>query len=123
MTLFAIAVALAATATSSAQISAQSGSANLNTALGKLDVYIREALDRTRVPGLAVAVVYNDQVVFQKGYGERKVGEAAKVDPDTVFEIASMSKPISSTIVAGLVGDGVVDWDDRIAELDPTFRL
>ena len=95
----------------------------VNTALTQLDSYIRSSLDQTKVPGISVAVVYNDQVVFLRGYGIRKVGESAAVDPDTVFEIASVSKPIASTILASLVGQGRISWDDRIADLDPTFRL
>jgi CubicO group peptidase (beta-lactamase class C family) len=67
--------------------------------------------------------VYDDKVVFLRGYGVRKVGETPRVDPDTVFEIASVSKPIASTIIASLVGQGKVAWDDRIVDLDPSFRL
>ena len=95
----------------------------VNSALTQLDSYIRASLDKTKVPGVAVAVVYNDQVVFLRGYGVRKVGETPMVDPDTVFEIASVSKPIASTILASLVGEGKVAWDDRIVDLDPSFLL
>jgi CubicO group peptidase (beta-lactamase class C family) len=102
---------------------ASSGSGNIGTALTKLDAFVDEAMEKTRIPGLAVAVVYNDQVVLIKGYGVRKLGNLAKVDPDTVFEIASVSKPIASTIVASLVGSGEVSWDDRIETLDPDFEL
>ena len=100
-----------------------SSSDNIRMALTKLNTFIGEAMQKTKVPGLAVAVVYRDQVVFLKGYGFRKLGESAKVDPDTVFEIASLSKPIASTIVASLVGAGKVSWDDRIETLDPGFAL
>ncbi|MCU1224506.1 MAG: beta-lactamase [Edaphobacter sp.] len=95
----------------------------VNAALAQLDPYIRSSLDKTRVPGISVAVVYNDQVIFLRGYGVRKVGETAEVDPDTVFEIASLSKPIASTILASLVGEGKIGWNDRIVDLDPGFRL
>ncbi len=70
-----------------------------------------------------MAVVHNDRVLFLKGYGVRKYGEPAPVDRDTVFEIASVSKPIASTILASLAGQGKIRWDDRIADLDPAFRL
>ena len=100
-----------------------SSSGNITTALTKLDAFVTEAMAKTKVPGLAVAVVYKGQVVFLKGYGVRKLGEPAKIDPDTVFEIASVSKPIASTIVASLVGTGEVSWDDRIEALDPGFAL
>jgi CubicO group peptidase (beta-lactamase class C family) len=96
---------------------------NIQTALSKLDTFISDTMQKTKLPGLAVGVVYQGRVVFLKGYGVRKVGEPAKVDPDTVFEIASVSKPLASTIVASLVGSGVVSWDDRIQALDPDFEL
>jgi CubicO group peptidase (beta-lactamase class C family) len=100
-----------------------SSSGNISTALTKLDAFISDGMQKTGVPGLSVAVVYQGRVVFLKGYGVRKLGEPAKVDPDTVFEIASVSKPIASTIVASLVGTGKVSWDDRIQALDPEFEL
>ena len=99
----------------------------MNAALKKLDAFIKETMTKTKVPGLAVAVVYiqktGDEKVFARGYGVRRLGEPAKVDADTVIEIASVSKPIASTIVASLVGTGNVSWDDRIAVLDPEFAL
>ena len=100
-----------------------SGPGDIGTALTKLDAFICQALPKTHVPGLAVAVVYKGQVSFLRGYGVRKLGSPEKVDPDTVFEIASLSKPIASTIVASLVGAGEVSWDDKIEELDPSFEL
>jgi CubicO group peptidase (beta-lactamase class C family) len=99
------------------------GSGNINTALKQLDTFAASTLQKTNLPGLAVAVVYKGQVVFMKGYGVRKLGDPAKVDPDTVFEIASVSKPIASTIVASLVGTGELSWDSRIHDLDPGFAL
>lgn len=99
-------------------------SGNIQVAVSKLDPYICDIMHKTGVPGLAVAVVYQGQVVFIKGYGIRRLGDDRdKVNPDTVFEIASVSKPIASTIVASLVGQGEVSWDDRIQSLDPDFKL
>jgi CubicO group peptidase (beta-lactamase class C family) len=80
-------------------------------------------MTKTGVPGLAVAIVYRDRVVYLKGFGVRKAGESAQVNANTVFQLASVSKPIASTIVASLVGRHEVEWDDRIAVLDPAFRL
>jgi CubicO group peptidase (beta-lactamase class C family) len=108
--------------TGSSQLSTVSAQ-SVDSALAQLDAYIRSALSTTKVPGVAVAVVYSDQVVFLRGYGIRKVGASEAVDPDTVFEVASLSKPISSTVLASLVGQGKIGWDDRIADLDPDFKL
>src|SRR5262249_48685281 len=73
--------------------------------------------------GLSIAVVYEDQVVYLKGFGLREMGKTETVDADTVFQIASLSKPVSSTVIARLVSDGIVSWDSKIADLDPGFRL
>jgi CubicO group peptidase (beta-lactamase class C family) len=107
----------------SAAAAAGSSGPDLTNALNQLDSYVKSALGKTQVPGAAVAVVYKDQVVFLKGYGVRRVGTNLPIDPDTVFEIASFSKPISSTVVAAAVGRGEVSWDSRIKDLDPEFAL
>src|ERR1700737_3757850 len=75
----------------------------VNWAAQWLNHFAEDGLRRTGVPGMAITVVYKDQVVFLQGYGVRKVGEAAAVDPDTVFQLASVSKPITATILARLV--------------------
>jgi CubicO group peptidase (beta-lactamase class C family) len=62
-------------------------------------------------------------VVYLGGFGVREAGKAPKVDADTVFQLASFSKPIAATIVAALVSDGAIAWDSKIADLDPMFRL
>ncbi|WP_446745523.1 serine hydrolase [Silvibacterium acidisoli] len=108
-------------------------SSDIHTALNKLDTCICDTMKKTKLPGLAVGVVYQGRVVYLKGYGVRKLKpgapvepckvESDAVDPDTVFEIASVSKPLASTIVASLVGVGEVSWDDRIQSLDPDFAL
>jgi CubicO group peptidase (beta-lactamase class C family) len=107
----------------SAQTQSPISAEHVNSALADLDSYIRSSLGTTKVPGLAVAVVYNGTVIFLRGYGIRKVGEPAQIDPDTVFEIASFSKPIASSILASLVGEGKIGWDDHIVDLDPNFQL
>ncbi|MEP7271584.1 MAG: serine hydrolase domain-containing protein, partial [Acidobacteriota bacterium] len=89
----------------------------------QLETTIAQALKATGVPGVAVAIVDRDKVVYIKGFGVREIGKPAAVDPDTVFQLASVSKPIASTVVAALVGDGVVRWDDPIIKHDPSFRL
>jgi CubicO group peptidase (beta-lactamase class C family) len=92
-------------------------------ALSVLDGLVTDAMDRTGVPGVAVAVVYRDEVVYSKGFGVREVGRPEKVDPDTVFQLASLSKPLASTVIAGVVGDGVIQWDDPVISANAAFSL
>ena len=95
----------------------------VESVLPQLEQYVKEAMHRTGVPGIAVTVVFHDEVLYLKGFGVRKAGENQPVDADTVFQLASLSKPIASTIVAGMVGDKVVNWDDPIIKHDPGFQM
>src|SRR5579884_690120 len=95
----------------------------VKAALPTLEQLAKDTLHKTGVPGMAIAVVYHDEVLYLKGFGVRKAGENQPVDADTVFQLASVSKPIASTIVAAVVSDGVVSWDDPISKHDPDFRM
>nr|MDQ5862815.1 beta-lactamase family protein [Actinomycetota bacterium] len=95
----------------------------VTNALAKLDGLIREAMESTGLPGMAVAVVYRDEVVYSKGFGVREVGKPEEIGPDTVFQVASVSKPLASTVVAGLVGRQVINWPDAVVEHNKSFAL
>lgn len=97
--------------------------ASVAAALPRLDALATEMLGSTGVPGLAIVVVHADRVVFLKGYGLRRVGQPGAVDGDTVFQLASLSKPIASTLVAALVGDRRVRWDDPVLRTLPEARI
>lgn len=95
----------------------------ITAALSKLEALAEAAVADGAVPGLAIGVVRDDEVIFLKGFGHREAGKPETVDADTVFQIASLSKPVSATVVAALVSDRIVSWDSKIADLDPAFRL
>jgi CubicO group peptidase (beta-lactamase class C family) len=82
--------------------------------------------DRCRelgIPGLAVVVVQDDEVVLEHCYGLADPARNLPVSPRTIFPVGSTSKPFTSTLTARLVSDGVLDWDDTITEYLPWFRL
>src|SRR5438270_6425478 len=81
------------------------------------------AAKHTAVPGFAVAIVFKDKAIYAKGFGVCNVNGKAPVNADTVFQLASVSKPIGAAVVAALVGDGKITWDSRLNELDPTFVM
>ncbi|MEH6717714.1 MAG: serine hydrolase [Aurantimonas endophytica] len=95
----------------------------VDAAIGRLDGIVDAAMAKTGIPGVAVAVVYKDEILYAKGFGLREVGQPEPVDMDTVFLLASVSKPITSTILARLVGDKLFDWDDPVRGHDPSFAL
>ena len=92
-------------------------------AIAALDDIIREVLERTGVPGLAVSVVHKGKTVYAKGFGVRNVDTGARVDKRTIFQMASVSKSISATVVAGVVGRELVSWIDPLEKHLPGFAL
>lgn len=95
----------------------------ITAALRELEALAQATLKSTGVPGAAIAVVHRDRMVYAKGFGLRELGKPERVDAETVFQLASLSKPLSSTVIAGLVSDKVVTWDDRLIDHDPDFRM
>jgi len=92
-------------------------------AVQEIEKLAQKQIDQNALPGLAIAVVFQDKVVYAKGFGVRDVNTKAPVDGDTVFQLASVSKPIGSTVVAELVGEGKISWDSKLNALDPTFEM
>lgn len=92
-------------------------------ALPKLKEFARQIVAKQVVPGLSIAIVHRDETVLLEGFGVREIGKPAPVEAETVFQLASVSKPLSATVVAGLVSDGKVSWDSRIRDIDPGFTL
>lgn len=88
-----------------------------------LDAYIKMALATWKLPGLSVAIVRNDSVLFIKGYGVLTAGTTTPVDEQTLFEIGSTSKAMTATLVAMLVSDGKMRYDDLVTAYLPDFRL
>jgi len=84
---------------------------------------VKDAIDRTGVPGMAIAVVCQHRVVYSKGFGGREVGRPEAVDADTVFQPASVSTPLASTVIAEVVGHNVIGWDDPSRGSNPAFAL
>jgi CubicO group peptidase (beta-lactamase class C family) len=88
-----------------------------------LPAIIEDTMKRSGVPGMAVAVVHGGKTVFAQGFGVRELGKDALVDPQTVFQIASLSKPIAGTVAAIEVTGGKVAWDDKVQRFLPGFAL
>lgn len=97
--------------------------AQIEKALTRLDGLTMDLMERSGVPGVAVAVTWKGKTVFARGYGVRKAGEPDVINADTVFQIASVSKSVAGSVVAAKVGDGTVGWDDPVLKYLPDFRL
>lgn len=95
----------------------------VTSAIAQLDGIVSDLMARSGVPGVAVSVVQGDTVLYTKGFGVRDVTTGQPVTADTVFQLASVSKPIGASVVAAAVGKGIVTWDDPVQKSLPWFSL
>lgn len=97
--------------------------ADVKTLVPQFDTYTETLFEKSGVPGMAVAVVKDDKVVYLRTFGVRNVTSQEPVTPDTMFQLASVSKSMTGTLIASMVGNGELAWDDTIVSVDPGFRL
>lgn len=91
--------------------------------LKKIDQYIAKAQKDWNVPGMAVAIVKDGQVVLSKGYGVLEKGSKDKVDENTLFAIASNTKAFIASSIGTLVDQGKLGWKDKVRDYLPYFAL
>ncbi len=91
--------------------------------LDGLAEHIRASMADWELPGLAVAVVQGDEVIFAEGFGVKELGREDAVDEHTLFQIGSVSKSFGAAAIGALVDDGLVRWDDSVVEHLPWFRV
>jgi CubicO group peptidase (beta-lactamase class C family) len=87
------------------------------------DEYVNKAIKDWEVPGLAIAIIKNDRIVFAKGYGARELGKPAPVDEHTLFAIGSSSKAFTAASIAMLIDEGKLKWDDPATKYLLGFQL
>lgn len=91
--------------------------------LRALDAYILKGMKDWEIPGLSVAVVKNDTVILQRGYGVRELGKPGRVDDQTLFGIMSTTKAFVALEMAMLVDDGKLAWTDPVTKWVPEFQF
>jgi CubicO group peptidase (beta-lactamase class C family) len=88
-----------------------------------LDQFVSQQLQKWKVPGVAIAVVQNGQIVYSHGFGLRDVKENLPVTPKTLFAIGSISKSFTSLSMGMLNDEGKLQWDTPVREYLPEFQM
>lgn len=88
-----------------------------------LDAALESARDQWHAPGLAVAIVKDDQVVYARGFGTKHLGRNDPVDAHTLFTLASTTKAFTAIALGLLVEEGKLRWDDPVVRHIPEFRV
>ena len=106
-----------------ASASGQDVTNSLEEALPVISDYAEKVMETTGVPGLAMVVVYQGDIVLLKTLGTRKAGEDLPITEDSVFQFASLSKPMTSSVVAAVVDRDFLDFSDPVAEHAVNLKL
>jgi CubicO group peptidase (beta-lactamase class C family) len=92
-------------------------------ALNGLDKAFEQSIHDYHIPALGIAVVHEGEVVFAKGYGLANASTGELANENTLFAVASNTKAFTATILAQLVDEGKLNWDDRVRQYLPWFTL
>ena len=87
------------------------------------DARVEQIRRAVGVPGIAVTLVEHGKVTLARGYGVRKLGEDARVDADTIFQLGSVGKAFTTAALAVLVDRGKLAWDDPVTRHIPWFQM
>ncbi len=88
-----------------------------------LEQFVQNSMQQLGIPGSAIALVENGKVIYQAGLGYRTVGEPDRVDARTRFMIASNTKPLTTLLLARMVDESLMAWDQPVVDVFPGFRL
>ncbi len=91
--------------------------------LDGIEEFVERGMRDWGIPGLAVSVVKDDRLVWARGFGVRRLGHPEPVDAHTLFNVASVSKAFNAAALGILVDEGRLQWDDRVIDHIPGFRL
>src|SRR5690606_4197881 len=86
-----------------------------------LSAYLQESVARTHIPGVVAMVANRDEVLYSGAFGKQNVAQNIPMTMDTIFRIASMTKPVTSAAVVMLMEEGKIALDDPIGRYLPEF--
>lgn len=95
----------------------------INISSDYIDSLAQSAIQTFDVPGIAVCVIKDGKIIHSKGYGYRSLATKQEVNEKTLFGIASNTKAFTATALAILIDEGKLQWDDRVIDYIPEFRL
>jgi CubicO group peptidase (beta-lactamase class C family) len=91
--------------------------------LTELEAYADGQMKEQKVPGMAIAIVKDDQIIYAKGFGVKKYEGTEPVDENTVFEIGSNSKAFGTAVAGMLVDEGEMNWTDKVTNHLSDFKM
>jgi CubicO group peptidase (beta-lactamase class C family) len=89
----------------------------------KFEKYLDKLIEKDDIPGLSIAISFQEEVLYSKGFGYRDIENKEEMTPDTILGIASVSKSFTSIAIAQLIEQGKISYEDSITEFFPNFKV
>ncbi len=102
---------------------AQALANNIQEVIPTFEKILNQASKKEKIPGFAIGIVNNGRVVYLKGFGYTSFGSKQPITPDTVFQLASLSKTISGALIGILNQHDYLTLEDLVSEYLPSFSL
>jgi len=96
---------------------------NLAPRLAKLEKQLEEKRVDMHIPGMAIAIVHGDAIIYAHGFGSANLDKSTPVTPETLFAVGSTTKAFTASLIGMLVDEGKMSWDDSITKYLPYFTL
>ena len=90
--------------------------------LANIEQTVAQVMQDWKIPGMGVALYKDGQILLCKGYGVKNYETGAPVDEHTIFQIGSVSKSFTAAIIAQLVDEGLLSWNDHVKDHLPISR-
>jgi CubicO group peptidase (beta-lactamase class C family) len=91
--------------------------------IAKMNSFVAEGMRQLQIPGVAFSLIDGGKIVYEGGVGVRELGYAQPIDKNTLFIAASNTKALGTLLLAELVDQGKLRWDEPVVEAYPTFKL
>jgi CubicO group peptidase (beta-lactamase class C family) len=98
-------------------------SEKLKEILSDFEAYTKSGMTDWQVPGMAIAIVRGDEIIYKKTFGVKETGKTDPITEETLFQIGSTSKAFTSALVAMMVDEGKVNWNDNVINYLPDFMM
>lgn len=89
----------------------------------ELDAMVKKAMQQFEVAGVAIAIVKDGKIVYEKGFGVKSIATGSPVDEHTNFQIASNSKAFTTAALSILIDEGKLNWKDKVRTYLPEFKM
>ena len=96
---------------------------NINKILQDFENYIIGSLETWQTPGLVVGIVKDNEVIYKKTFGVKRAGVKDPIDTQTNFQIGSITKGFTATLMAILAAEKKIKWQDKVIDFLPEFRM